>query len=316
MAFDLRPLTLGELLDRSFTLYRRHVWLFVGLMAIPSVFTLIFTVGSELVNDMIRANMDPDGEVQPVAIAGVFAGSVAFVVVFVGYLIAYMMTLGATTVAVSEIYVGRMATIAGAYSHIRGQVGRLMLLMLLVGLRLFGIFVAGTVLIGLTTVAAAAIGGATGGAIAGLGAMLLLVGTMLAVFVFSLRYAVAVPSLALEDVTAGESIRRSIALTRGSLGRAAVLVVFAMIVTYGAVLILQGPFLIAAMMAGEDTAMAFWLGLLGAVTGTIGAAVTGPVMIIALALFYYDVRIRKEGLDLQLMIAGLDHTPAAPATAG
>ena len=42
MSLDLRPLTLGELLDRSFSLYRRHFWLFVGIMALPSLLGLAF----------------------------------------------------------------------------------------------------------------------------------------------------------------------------------------------------------------------------------------------------------------------------------
>lgn len=38
---DLRPLTIGEMLDRAFTLYRRHWTLFVGIMA---VFALRYAV--------------------------------------------------------------------------------------------------------------------------------------------------------------------------------------------------------------------------------------------------------------------------------
>jgi len=37
-ALDLRPLSLGELLDRTFFLYRRHFLLFVGIAAIPYSF--------------------------------------------------------------------------------------------------------------------------------------------------------------------------------------------------------------------------------------------------------------------------------------
>jgi len=43
-ATELRPLTLGELLDRTFQLYRNYFWLFVGIMAIPSAFSVPFTV--------------------------------------------------------------------------------------------------------------------------------------------------------------------------------------------------------------------------------------------------------------------------------
>jgi hypothetical protein len=34
-ALDLRPLSLGELLDRTFSLYRRNFWLFLGILRIP-----------------------------------------------------------------------------------------------------------------------------------------------------------------------------------------------------------------------------------------------------------------------------------------
>ena len=48
MALDLRPLTLPELLDRTFSTYRHHVGLFVGIMAVPAVLGLIYAVLLEL----------------------------------------------------------------------------------------------------------------------------------------------------------------------------------------------------------------------------------------------------------------------------
>ncbi|HXE75989.1 MAG TPA: hypothetical protein VNN18_10190 [Candidatus Xenobia bacterium] len=32
---ELRPLSLGELLGSIFSLYRRHLWVFVDIMALP-----------------------------------------------------------------------------------------------------------------------------------------------------------------------------------------------------------------------------------------------------------------------------------------
>jgi hypothetical protein len=32
---DLRPLSLGEMLDRTFSLYRGHFWLFIGINSVP-----------------------------------------------------------------------------------------------------------------------------------------------------------------------------------------------------------------------------------------------------------------------------------------
>ena len=37
---ELRPLSLGELLDRTFRLYRNHFLLFVSIMAIPAAFSI------------------------------------------------------------------------------------------------------------------------------------------------------------------------------------------------------------------------------------------------------------------------------------
>ena len=37
---DLRPLSLGEILDRSFSLYRENFTLFIGIAAIPRLLVL------------------------------------------------------------------------------------------------------------------------------------------------------------------------------------------------------------------------------------------------------------------------------------
>ncbi len=130
-----------------------------------------------------------------------------------------------------------------------------------------------------------------------------------------LRYAVSVPAAVLEDESATEAIRRSIVLTKGSLLRVFVLVAFTMVITYAVLAIFQGPFLFAAAMAGPDSSTFFWMNLLGTVTGSIGGAFTAPLMIVAFAVLYYDLRVRNEGLDLQLMLAGLDApADAAPAS--
>ncbi len=50
-----------------------------------------------------------------------------------------------------------------------------------------------------------------------------------------------------------------------------------------------------------------------AVTGGVGGAISGPLLVIALALLYYDTRVRKEGFDLQLMMDSLDEADPAGA---
>ena len=139
-----------------------------------------------------------------------------------------------------------------------------------------------------------------------------------AVFVWmALRYAVCVPPAVLEDLRASRALGRSVSLTSGALWRVLVLMLFTVVVAYAGFAVTQGPFLIAAVMAGPETSTAFWLNMAGVVAGSISGAFTGPLAIIAMAVLYYDLRIRKEGLDLELMIADLRaEAPAVEPVAG
>ena len=87
------------------------------------------------------------------------------------------------------------------------------------------------------------------------------------------------------------------------------------IVTYAVLAIVQGPFLVAIMMAGPESSTAFVLNLIGTVAGSVGSALTAPLMIVAFAVLYYDLRVRQEGLDLQIMIGNLGAVPPPASTA-
>lgn len=304
MAFDLRPLSLGELLDRSFSLYRRHFWLFVGIMALPSLIALGFGVVVAVFNPQpVNPESVAAGETQPAEILGAVAWFVAAMIgMLIVYFIAYAVALGATTVAVSELYLGRPITIRAAYAPLRGKVGRLALLLVLLGVRMMGVLFLGFLAVGIA-VAVGTIGSPILGVLVMLGGMAAAVALWVWVI---LRYAVSVPAAVLEDETATSAIQRSIDLTRGSLGRVLVLLMFTMIITYAVLAIFQGPFLIAAAMAGPETSGGFWFNLLGTITGSIGGAFTAPLMIVAFAVLYYDLRVRREGLDLQLMLSNLE----------
>jgi hypothetical protein len=311
MALDLRPLTLGELLDRSFSLYRRHFLLFVGIMAVPSLLGL----GFGILTTVFVPQPAPPGSLESGPDATAVLSTMIWVVVAmlgmgIVYFVTYAVALGATTVAVSELYMGRTVTIRGSFEPLRGKVGRLALLLLLVSIRTFGVLFVGALSIGVGAGIAAA-------GLPVVGVMMLFAGALGAFLLWIwliLRYAVSVPAAVLEDETSTDAIRRSIDLTRGHLWRGGVLMIFTMIVTYGVLMIFQGPFLFAAALAGPGAASAFWLNLLGTIAGSIGGALTSPLLVVAFAVLYYDLRVRHEGLDLQMMLAGLtlDGSPAPP----
>ena len=317
MSMDLRPLSLGELLDRAFTLYRRHFTTFVGIMAVPAAVATVLGVIVQLMQSQIQAQAlaaaeggTPPDPLNTLMVVGV--GFVAMMGLMVVYWAAYTVALGAASAAVSEIYLGRTASVSEAYGHVRERIGRLLLLMVLVTLRLMAL---GGVVALVTLGSALALSRSP--LLQGLTVFVLLLAGFLIVSSVMLRYALSVPALVLENISANASIRRSVELVRGSLWRVVVLLLFATVIAYITVMIVQGPLMVAAMMAGPASATAFWLNMAGAVLGGVAGAISGPIMIIAFALLYYDVRIRQEGLDVQLMMAMLPTGPhGAPGATG
>jgi len=307
MALDLRPLTLPELLDRSFSTYRRHVWLFAGIMAVPGVFAMVYAVLMQFVQYWIGPLTPAGGPVDPnLAFQQMFLKVIPTLLLgllfFAFYFVVYAFALGATTIAVARIYGNQPIDVAGSYRDVRPHGGRLVLLMLWSGARI------GLVCLGLMVIVGLIVG-MVGRLSPILSVMILVSGVMvsLAVMVFfTVRYAVCVPAAVLEGLGPNRAIARSVQLTRGYLGRIFLILLCAIVIAYATALLLQGPFMIVALFAGPGTVTALVFNVVAVVLGTAGSMFSGPIMIIGLAMAYYDLRIRKEALDLQMMFDSLD----------
>jgi hypothetical protein len=319
MASDLRPLSLGEILDRTFTLYRSHFLLFVGIMAAPQLIGVALNLGLQGMIGPIFAlppGLDPaKAGVNVSAIAGRFFFAILVSAAINSIL--YSVALGATTLALSDLYFGHATTIRGAYQRVRRRFWGLMDVVFSVALRFFGLlilFIFGSAI--LLGMAAATIGRASPALSLIIGLvffLLLIVGTVLAVWVV-LRYGVAIPALLLEDLKARQALKRSVLLTRGYRGRLFLTSLLMSFVTYVVVLILRGPFWIAAaLLAGKTGQIPNWVSSLSVVAAGVGAALSGPLLMIGLTLLYYDVRVRREAFDLQVMMAALEPSGPAPS---
>jgi hypothetical protein len=84
------------------------------------------------------------------------------------------------------------------------------------------------------------------------------------------------------------------------------------IMGYIGVIIFQGPFWIAMFVSSQPQQLPGWFLFSFSLSGAIGGAITGSLLMIVLVLCYYDTRIRKEAFDLQLMMSTLDRTTSAP----
>lgn len=312
---EMRPLSLGELLDRSFTYYRKHFWVFVGIMAIPQ----LFGIALSLFFQALQAPFGTEPAAPTPAPAGselvgfVFGAIVGASGIAIIYILVYAVALGATTFAVSEIHLGQPTSVRSAYRKMKGQAWRLLDLIISVLVRAGACFLVFFVAVGAMGVLSAGIGGGPAMILAVLGVILIFVLSSVGMVLVMLRYGVSIPALVLERIRAREAMDRSVKLTKSFLGRVFLIGLMMTVVSWVVTSIFQGPFLIAIfVLAIKQTPPPLWLNSLSAVAAGLGGALSGPLLMIPLALLYYDLRVRKEGFDLELMMAALDRGgPAA-----
>jgi membrane-anchored glycerophosphoryl diester phosphodiesterase (GDPDase) len=324
---ELRPLSLGELLDRTFTVYRGNFAVFAGIMAIPAALGIPITYLVIQFDSTMLANPASGVPTNPAEVFGRLGLLIGFfLAASLVYTLVYSIIVAAMTHAISESYLGHKSTIVEAYRSVRGKVWRLFGVALNILVRLIGIafLVSGVVgmigglLIGVTAVAIP-FRSAEAQMVVGIAVIimaLLVYALIIAGIVYvGLRYAVAVPALALENLGVLASIRRSVQLTKGRRGQIFVAVLLGFLINLVGSMVFYLPFsLPMTIMMMRDHAVPAWLSMVGAVSAAIGTCLTSPIFMIILVLCYYDTRVRKEAFDLQFLMASLDR--AAPAVSG
>jgi len=108
MPASLRPLSTGELLDRTFVLYRQNFALFTGIAALPY---LALSACQLLLLGGTRAN----------SVGAVMFTSLAAVALLIGLFVAQGLAHAGTTYAVSALALDRPVSIGQAYSSVKGR---------------------------------------------------------------------------------------------------------------------------------------------------------------------------------------------------
>ena len=303
--FELRPLTLGELLDRAFLLYRRNFWLFAGIMVFPSclIIPLRFL---ELRN---RDVPFPWNTASPQPHAFAYTSVYLFV-----YWIICAVAEAATTNAVADKYLGRHLTIREAYGKIRGRFWGAISVTLSVYIRtllLMLLFAILGAVAGITLTAALNSGSIPANPAAATIAIVLAVAGFALGLLISSRYTLSLSAVLLENIKGRAAIRRSVQLSLGRRGQIFIAVLLGVVISYSAAFLFEGPFYLGVAVMGIKGHLPNWMILSISISGALGSALASPLLMIAPVLFYYDLRIRKEGFDLQHMMALLpDSKPA------
>ncbi|MGD0858489.1 MAG: hypothetical protein ABR912_04135 [Terracidiphilus sp.] len=317
----LRPLSLGEILDRTAQLYRNNFVLFAGISSVYAGFLLLMSL-AQIGMTALLTSLQLTRQLPWVTMS-------YLILIFPLAMIVAGATMAANNRAVAWVNLGQPATIRGAYMSILPRLGRYLWLMtiatFIVYLPFAVIFVIYLVFLlayagsrGLLTHAAA--GGDPQAAIVIAGSLLVFVVLCIPAFIYAivmaLRYSLAVPASVVEDLKARKALRRSVELSKGSLGRIFLLGLLIAIIQIGLALISEMFFVVAAFKAAQHHGvLPLWMQAAQQVIAFFTNSFIGPMYATGLTLFYYDQRIRKEGFDIEWMMQAAGMTVPALAAA-
>lgn len=301
-AQTLRPLSIGQLLDRAIRLYRRNFVTFTGIIALVLVpLTLLELVGALVTLPDTLAMQTPDPYADPSEIfMQAFSASTGGGVVCITTLLRVILLIGVAGATMSRAaansYLGEDLDIFEAYGRASRSLGRVLLGMLLVAV--VGVIV---VILGIV--------------IPCIGWIFIMGFVFYFAIVINQLY---IPITALEDRDPINAIRRAWDLVRRRfwwvLGFMLVLSIFAGLVLTGPAALIRwiSQAVLVTMLPNNDpkTLLAIQT-VLQQLTTMFTNLIYLPLHLTAVIVMYFDLRVRTEGFDLSVMAAQSDE--GAPA---
>ena len=267
----LRPLGVGEILDSSFRLYRRRFGALVSVCAVVviplALVQLVVTLSTPRTTTVSRIGS------YTYRSTTVSSGTQLFVILF-GLLISGLniaLAQGAAMRILSDHYLGTETSWSGSLRYAFTRFGSLLWIVVLSGLAwIFG------------------------------GLLCFIPGIYLYV-----SFAVVIPVRLIEDERGGRALSRSRALIAGRWWPtfSTLLVVF--LITTTVTLLVTAFVGGSTILAANTTSSTATRVVTGLLTAGVNVIVT-PISAAVATIVYFDLRVRKEGFDLALMIQRLD----------
>jgi Membrane domain of glycerophosphoryl diester phosphodiesterase len=316
MELALRPMSTAQVLDRTFYIYRNNFVLLAGIGALLPAMVLIMELAFIPLGIPPRAS----DKLAPQALAMSFLGY--FFCYGVIYLLGNALTAGATVFGVSKLHLGERVTIGESYQRVFSRFWRVLGVVVVLALIVFGALIVGELIAIFVFVFSAGFGAlARGGGgffsariiLALLWAIaIFLTGVFISLFFLS-KLSLAVPACILEQQPVGAALRRSWRLTKNSVGRIMLVYILTWILSVVLAIALGMP---GQLYGGSAAHKAFVVGvILQGIGGFIAGVVANPIATIAVALIYYDQRVRQEAFDLQVMMEAVGQQAQAQAAA-
>ena len=271
----LRPLGVGEILDVAIKIYRSRFSVLIKAVAV--VLAPVFVLGAFIRLSVPSGDEDFFDATQPGTTPDIEAGDVwAFlagaVLITILSFIASQVATGACFKAVSGAYLDEEPDWRESLRFARSRLGSLLWLSFILVVLLVPAFLA-------CIVPGVYLWGA---------------------------WAVATPVLLFDDVKGFGALGRSLQLVKGRWWPTAGVLVLVAILTGIVQLVLVG--LAAGLVSVSDNEVA--AAAADAIAQTASGALTTPLSAAVITVLYFDLRVRKEGFDLELMARGMGVDPA------
>lgn len=126
-------------------------------------------------------------------------------------------------------------------------------------------------------------------------------------------WAFATPALLVEGLRGRNALRRSFGLVSGRWWRTFGVLIVGFVLAAVVSTVVQAVFIIGIVVGEDNDALVL---VLSAIAGIAGLAVSTPFQAAVLTVLYFDLRVRKEGFDLELLAAEIGATVQPGAVAG
>jgi hypothetical protein len=302
----MTPLTTGQILDRSFALYRAHFKLLAGLAVFPAVVGLLFGLGQVAYllathTPLNWTTAEPFTASYMMNMGIVLVGALARTCV-------YGISIAASTWCIARLYLSEPATMRAGFDYALRKWFRY--LMVVVAQFWFAFWLP-TCILFVAVVAAGVLGStrAIPNIAVGFLVILLVLGYFAWLMWNFIRVSLAIPVCVIEGKTISASIRRSRALLVTRKVRIFLFFLFllalesvflAILIPLSVMIPRMGPG--GQMMAQVATlVITFFYGVL-----------VSPIAAVGLCLFYFDERVRREGFDIEYLMSRATPPPPAP----
>ncbi len=272
----LRPLSVGQILDRAFRLYQGNFLTFLAIVAVVQLPLAVVQV--------INAAAAQSGSL---ALAGLVS-LLAIVLVLAG-VAANQIASAALSRAVADVYLGRTTSFAAAYRGVTPLIGNIFVTLIVTFLVAIGLFIFAIIpCVGWTA--------GMGMIMFFTGAIVPMVGTV----------------IVLENKAGFDALRRGWDLTRRRfwpvMGYVVLLSLLVFAITVGPSFLLS--YLSSFVWSGFDPSVPvstgnipqapLWATILQLLVTTALQTVILPIQLAAASVLYFDLRVRNEGFDLEL----------------